>query len=143
MIDDDFRNIFALSALLERGHADVVVAESGRRGARDPRAQLDDVDIVLIDIMMPVMDGYETMRAIRSIERFKTVADHRGDRQGRRRRTTALHRRGRERLRAQTRRPGRAPRRAPAVVADPCVGTPDESSETERMRPSVSQVKSG
>ena len=73
LVDDDFRNIFALSALLERGHADVVVAESGL----DAIAVLErtpDVAIVLIDIMMPVMDGYETIAAIRQIEQFKNLA---------------------------------------------------------------------
>ncbi|MDQ1533399.1 MAG: hypothetical protein QOF28_1160, partial [Actinomycetota bacterium] len=70
LVDDDFRNIFALSALLERGHADVVIAESGRE-ALEILERVGDIDIVLIDIMMPIMDGYETMRAIRSIERFE------------------------------------------------------------------------
>jgi signal transduction histidine kinase/HAMP domain-containing protein/ActR/RegA family two-component response regulator len=73
LVDDDFRNIFSLSALLERGHADVVVAESGLE-AIDVLERLGDVDIVLMDIMMPVMDGYETMRAIRGIDRFRGLA---------------------------------------------------------------------
>ena len=72
LVDDDFRNIFALSALLERGHADVVVAESGSE-ALEILGRVGDVDIVLVDIMMPIMDGYETMRAIRSIERFESL----------------------------------------------------------------------
>ena len=69
LIDDDYRNIFAMSALLERGNAEVIVAESGAEAL----AALDetpDIEIVLMDIMMPVMDGYETMRAIRNIEQF-------------------------------------------------------------------------
>ena len=64
MVDDDFRNIFALSALLERGHAEVIVAESGAE-ALAILERMTDIDIVLMDIMMPVMDGYETIRAIR------------------------------------------------------------------------------
>ena len=72
LVDDDFRNIFALSALLERGHADVVVAESGSE-ALEILGRVGDVDVVLVDIMMPIMDGYETMRAIRSIERFESL----------------------------------------------------------------------
>ena len=64
MVDDDFRNIFALTALLERGHADVTVAESGAE-ALAMLERTPDVDIVLMDIMMPGMDGYDTMRAIR------------------------------------------------------------------------------
>jgi signal transduction histidine kinase/HAMP domain-containing protein len=69
VVDDDFRNIFAMTALLERGQANVTVAESGA----DALAALDrvaEIDIVLMDIMMPIMDGYATIRAIRAIDRF-------------------------------------------------------------------------
>jgi len=72
VVDDDFRNIFAMSALLERGHATVLVAENGT----DAIAALEhapDVDIVLMDIMMPVMDGYATTRAIRHLDQFATI----------------------------------------------------------------------
>jgi CheY-like chemotaxis protein len=66
VVDDDFRNIFALTTILERGHMEVISAESGEDGValleRSP-----DVDIVLMDIMMPVMDGYATMRAMRKL----------------------------------------------------------------------------
>jgi CheY-like chemotaxis protein/HAMP domain-containing protein len=72
VVDDDFRNIFAMSALLERGHADVVVAESGA-DALDVLQRAPATDIVLMDIMMPVMDGYETMRAIRAIQKFEEL----------------------------------------------------------------------
>ena len=65
IVDDDFRNIFALTALLERGSIDVVAAESGAGGARRSSTSGTDIDIVLMDIMMPVMNGYETMEAIR------------------------------------------------------------------------------
>jgi signal transduction histidine kinase/DNA-binding response OmpR family regulator/HAMP domain-containing protein len=72
VVDDDFRSIFAMSALLERGHAQVTVAESGP----DAIAALErnpDIDIVLMDIMMPVMDGYETMLAIRGMDGRATL----------------------------------------------------------------------
>jgi two-component system chemotaxis sensor kinase CheA len=72
VVDDDFRNIFAMTALLERGNADVTVAESGS-DALAILADRSDIDIVLMDIMMPVMDGYETIRAIRQLERFKAL----------------------------------------------------------------------
>lgn len=68
VVDDDFRNLFALTALLERSRANVLTAESGH----DALALLVDgggaVDIVLMDIMMPIMDGYETIRAVRNLE---------------------------------------------------------------------------
>ena len=66
VVDDDFRNIFALTALLERGHLEVVSAESGEE-AIAVLERTPDIDIVLVDIMMPVMDGYATMRAMREL----------------------------------------------------------------------------
>jgi len=64
IVDDDYRNIFALTALLERGHVQVVAAESGLVALEILEARTD-IDIVLMDIMMPEMNGYETMEAIR------------------------------------------------------------------------------
>jgi signal transduction histidine kinase/HAMP domain-containing protein len=72
VVDDDFRNIFALTALLERGHATVTVAESGT----DAIATLQEAarfDVVLMDIMMPGMDGYATIRAVRTFDQFQTL----------------------------------------------------------------------
>ncbi|HJP56101.1 MAG TPA: response regulator, partial [Gemmatimonadales bacterium] len=69
IVDDDVRNIFALTTFLEQSRMEVVYAERGADGIaileRDPA-----VDIVLMDVMMPEMDGYETMRAIRAAGRF-------------------------------------------------------------------------
>ncbi len=65
IVDDDFRNIFALTALLERGGLVVLQAQSGPAAL----AILDEhaeVDVVLMDIMMPVMNGYETIAAMRA-----------------------------------------------------------------------------
>ena len=72
VIDDDFRNIFALTALLERGLVDVTSAESGPEGIAALESA-PDFDLVLMDIMMPVMDGYATMRAIRRLDKFKSL----------------------------------------------------------------------
>ena len=66
VIDDDVRNIFAMTALLERGHAEVLSAESGQEGVAT-LARTADIDMVLVDIMMPVMDGYDTIRAMREL----------------------------------------------------------------------------
>jgi signal transduction histidine kinase/CheY-like chemotaxis protein/HAMP domain-containing protein len=72
VVDDDFRNIFAMTALLERGHAEVSVAENGAQAIAVLEAK-PDLEIVLMDIMMPVMDGYDTIRAIRAIEQFASL----------------------------------------------------------------------
>jgi signal transduction histidine kinase/CheY-like chemotaxis protein/HAMP domain-containing protein len=72
VVDDDFRNVFALTALLERGNATVAVAENGIN-AITVLGQVPSIDLVLMDIMMPGMDGYATTRAIRKIEQFVTL----------------------------------------------------------------------
>ena len=72
VVDDDVRNIFALTTVLEQHNLQVVHAENGRAGI-DMLLNTRDVDGVLMDIMMPEMDGYETMRAIRQIAEFKTL----------------------------------------------------------------------
>jgi CheY-like chemotaxis protein len=70
IVDDDMRNIFALSSTLERQDIVTVSAETGRDAINLLQAA-PDVDIVLMDIMMPEMDGIDTMRAIRQIAHFK------------------------------------------------------------------------
>jgi len=72
VVDDDMRNIFAMTSLLERFEMEVVSAENGRQ-AIDILHQSPDIEIVLMDIMMPGMDGYDTMRAIRLEGRFKSL----------------------------------------------------------------------
>jgi signal transduction histidine kinase/HAMP domain-containing protein len=72
VVDDDFRNAFALTALLERVHAAVKTAESGP-DAIDALERSPDIDIILMDIMMPVMDGYTAIRAIRAHPRFESI----------------------------------------------------------------------
>ena len=72
VVDDDFRNVFAMKALLERGGALVSFAESGS-AALDLLDTQRDIDIVLMDIMMPVMDGYATIRAIRRLDHLKDL----------------------------------------------------------------------
>ncbi|MEP6904804.1 MAG: response regulator, partial [Gemmatimonadales bacterium] len=72
IVDDDVRNIFSLTSVLEDHGMDVRFAENGK----DAIATLEedsDVDVVLMDVMMPEMDGYDTMKAIRAIPRFKLL----------------------------------------------------------------------
>ncbi|MCB8821088.1 HAMP domain-containing protein [Microvirga rosea] len=69
VIDDDMRNIFSLTSALEQYGMSVVFAENGREGI-EKLLDNPDVDIALVDIMMPEMDGYETMREIRKNPRY-------------------------------------------------------------------------
>ncbi|MDB6163474.1 MAG: response regulator, partial [Xanthomonadaceae bacterium] len=65
VVDDDVRNIFALSSVLERHGMSVITAGTGQE-AIEKVSEDADIDLVLMDIMMPGMDGYDTMRAIRN-----------------------------------------------------------------------------
>jgi CheY-like chemotaxis protein len=64
VVDDDVRNIFALTSLLEQHGVRVISAETGKEAIALLEDD-DEIDAVLMDIMMPEMDGYETMRQIR------------------------------------------------------------------------------
>jgi CheY-like chemotaxis protein/signal transduction histidine kinase len=72
LVDDDVRNLFALSSALERFGLIVLSAESGHEALRILEKR-KNIDIILMDIMMPEMDGYETMKNIRSDEANKDV----------------------------------------------------------------------
>ena len=69
IIDDDVRNIFAITSLLERHKMKVMYAESGEDGIAFLRSN-PEVDVVLMDMMMPGMDGYETTQRVREMEEF-------------------------------------------------------------------------
>jgi HAMP domain-containing protein/signal transduction histidine kinase/DNA-binding response OmpR family regulator len=72
VVDDDARNIFALTSLLENHEMDVISATNGH-SAIDLIRNTPDFSMVLMDIMMPDMDGYETMREIRHSAQFRTL----------------------------------------------------------------------
>jgi CheY-like chemotaxis protein len=72
IVDDDIRNIFAMTSLLERYEMRIFSAETGKTALEQLQA-VPDIDVVLMDIMMPDMDGYDTMRAIRKFSKFRTL----------------------------------------------------------------------
>jgi CheY-like chemotaxis protein len=72
VVDDDVRNIFALSSVLERRGMTVLTAGTGK-AAIATLESVPDVSIVLMDIMMPEMDGYETMQVIRQNASFRRM----------------------------------------------------------------------
>jgi CheY-like chemotaxis protein len=72
LVDDDIRNIFAMTSVLERFKMRVVAAENGK-DAIQMLSDQPDIDVVLMDIMLPMMDGYTTIRAIREMAQFKDL----------------------------------------------------------------------
>ncbi len=72
LVDDDKRNTFALSFILNQAGFETILAEDGQQ-ALDALDKNPDVDIVLMDIMMPVMDGYEAIERIRQQSRFESL----------------------------------------------------------------------
>ncbi|HVZ93677.1 MAG TPA: response regulator, partial [Phycisphaerales bacterium] len=72
IVDDDMRNIFTLAAVLEEHDMVIVSADNGHAAIRTLKEQ-SDIDIVLMDIMMPEMDGIDTMREIRKLSIFRNL----------------------------------------------------------------------
>jgi CheY-like chemotaxis protein len=72
IVDDDVRNIYALATVLEDAGMNVVFAENGREGIEVLKAT-PGIGIVLMDVMMPEMDGYETMRRVREMPEYRTL----------------------------------------------------------------------
>ncbi|WP_414529108.1 response regulator [Nodularia chucula] len=72
IIDDDLRNIFAITSFLESYQMEVLFAENGRDGI-EILQENPDINVVLIDIMMPGIDGYETTIAIRQQQQFRSL----------------------------------------------------------------------
>ncbi|MCV3212284.1 response regulator, partial [Plectonema radiosum NIES-515] len=72
IVDDDIRNIFALTSLLEPYQMEIFYAENGRDGITMLQNN-PNINIVLMDVMMPGMDGYETMQGIRALDEFQNI----------------------------------------------------------------------
>jgi CheY-like chemotaxis protein len=72
IVDDDVRNVFALTSVLEANGMEVVFAENGREGIETLQAN-PDVSLILMDVMMPEMDGYQTTAAVREMPQFKQL----------------------------------------------------------------------
>jgi CheY-like chemotaxis protein len=72
IVDDDVRNIFSLTSALEQHGMEVVFAENGREGI-EMLKNTPDVDVMLVDIMMPEMDGFETMETIRNLPEYRSL----------------------------------------------------------------------
>jgi CheY-like chemotaxis protein len=137
VVEDDVRNIFALTSLLEPKGAKIEIARNGReaiealtRSMNDPAAHA--IDLVLMDIMMPEMDGITAMREIRKRARVAQAADHRAHRQGDEGRSGKVPRRGRQRLHRQ------APGRGEAAVARARM---DAEVTSESWRPKTADIE--
>ncbi|MNF97127.1 Signal transduction histidine-protein kinase BarA [compost metagenome] len=72
IVDDDMRNIFAITTALESRQMNVLFAENGREGIAALQ-QHPAIDLVLMDIMLPEMDGYDTMRTIRTMPQYAAL----------------------------------------------------------------------
>ncbi|MEW9668507.1 ATP-binding protein [Ammoniphilus sp. 3BR4] len=72
IVDDDMRNIFALTTAFESYQMEVIFAENGKEGIKALKEN-PDTHLVLMDIMMPEMDGFDTMRNIRKIQQFQSL----------------------------------------------------------------------
>jgi len=101
LVDDDARNIFALSSVLERRGMKVLTATTGSEAVALVESN-PEIAVVLMDIMMPQMDGYQTIGVIRTNPAFRRPSNHRAYRQGDEGRSGKVPRSRRFRLSRQT-----------------------------------------
>ena len=128
VVDDDVRNIFALSSVLERRGMKVLTASTGSE-AIELLERTDDLSIVLMDIMMPEMDGYQTMQPDPREPGAAAPADRRADGQGDEGRPGEVLRGRRLGL------PGQAGQHRPAAVGAADVAPPLRASWRPRSHP--------
>ena len=72
VVDDDIRNVFALTSALETYGMQVLHAESGKEGI-ELLKRARDIDLVLMDVMMPGLDGFDTMRIVRQLDNYRSL----------------------------------------------------------------------
>ena len=72
VVDDDIRNVFALTSALETHGMEVIHAESGKEGI-DLLKRSGDIDVILMDVMMPGLDGIDTMRIVRQLDGYRDL----------------------------------------------------------------------
>ena len=72
IVEDDMRNIFSLTYLLEEKGSTIITAENGKKALEKLKDE-SRIDLILMDIMMPEMDGYETMAEIRKKKEYKNL----------------------------------------------------------------------
>lgn len=72
LVDDDMRNVFALASALEHYGMAVARAENGRE-CIETLKRVEDIDLVLMDLMMPDLDGYDTIRIVRQLEAYRKL----------------------------------------------------------------------
>ncbi len=72
LVDDDMRNVFTLMSVLESKEIDILIANNGLK-AIEKLEENENIDLVVMDIMMPVMNGYEAIREIRKIKKFENL----------------------------------------------------------------------
>ena len=127
IVDDDIRNIYSLASVLESQRRDRAARRARRRRHRDLLEQNPDIDLALIDIMMPEMDGYETMQRIRDNPAARQHPADRGHRQGDEGRPAEMPRR-----RAP---PTTSPSRSTSICCSPCCGCGSGARKPTAARP--------